>query len=306
MSEILFNEVGMRFPGRTILNRVHLPVSAGELVTAVGPSGCGKSTLLNLLFGALPPSIGSVAIDGEEVEEVSPKVGIVYQDYRLNLLPNATVLDNVALGYEGLHTNLLHRVLLLPRYWRIRREALERARVLLADVGLPADAEKKYPHELSGGMQQRVAIALALITQPTVLVMDEPCSGLDETTRRGIQDLVLSKWDGGKMTIFFVSHDLREAVFLGSRVIGLSQHWTYDDGAPGNGALVVVDIEPPGGRQMRDQWYKQESEFLAAVELVRRTAIEPSGHKPLKLSERVITHSDGVVVEPRAQEVSHE
>jgi NitT/TauT family transport system ATP-binding protein len=305
MSNILFHEVGMRFPGRTILNRVHLPVSAGELVTAVGPSGCGKSTLLNLLFGALSPSLGSVAIDGEEVSGVSTKAGIVYQDYRLNLMPHATVLDNVALGYEGLHSNLSERVLLLPSYWRIRREARERARALLADVGLPTDAERKYPHELSGGMQQRVAIALALITEPKVLVMDEPCSGLDETTRRGIQDLVLEKWDGGKMTIFFVSHDLREAVFLGSRVIGLSQHWTYDDGASGNGALVVVDIETPGGRQMHDQRYKLDSAFLDTVELVRRTAIEPNGHKPLKLSERVTTHSDAVSVEPRAKEVSH-
>jgi NitT/TauT family transport system ATP-binding protein len=306
MSDILFHDVGMRFPGRTILNRVHLPVTAGELVTAVGPSGCGKSTLLNLLFGALSPSLGSVAIDGEEVSGVSTKAGIVYQDYRLNLMPHATVLDNVALGYEGLHSNLTERLLRLPSYWRVRREARERARELLADVGLPTDAEKKFPHELSGGMQQRVAIALALITEPKVLVMDEPCSGLDETTRRGIQDLVLEKWDGGKMTIFFVSHDLREAVFLGSRVIGLSQHWTYDDSAAGNGALVVVDIETPGGRQMHDQRYKLDSAFLDAVELVRRTAIEPNGHKPLKLSERVTTHSDAVPVEPRAKEVSHE
>ena len=306
MSNILFHEVGMRFPGRTILNRVHLPVSTGELVTAVGPSGCGKSTLLNLLFGALSPSLGSVAIDGEEVSGVSTKAGIVYQDYRLNLMPHATVLDNVALGYEGLHSNLSERLLLLPSYWPIRREARERARALLADVGLPTDAERKYPHELSGGMQQRVAIALALITEPKVLVMDEPCSGLDETTRRGIQDLVLEKWDGGKMTIFFVSHDLREAVFLGSRVIGLSQHWSYDDGAAGNGALVVVDMETPGGRQMHDQRYKLDSAFLDAVELVRKTAIEPNGQKPLKLAERVTTHSDAVHVEPRAKEVSHE
>ena len=306
MSDILFHEVGMRFPGRTILNRVHLPVSAGELVTAVGPSGCGKSTLLNLLFGALSPSMGSVAVGGEEVVEVSTKVGIVYQDYRLNLMPHATVLENVALGYEGLYSTLPDRVLLLPRFWRVRREARERARALLADVGLPPDAEKKYPSELSGGMQQRVAIALALITEPKVLVMDEPCSGLDETTRRGIQDLVLQKWDGGKMTIFFVSHDLREAVFLGSRVIGLSQHWTYNDGVAGNGALVVVDMETPGGRQMHDQRYKLDSAFLDAVELVRGTAIEPNGQKPIKLADRVITHSDAVRVEPREKEVSHE
>jgi NitT/TauT family transport system ATP-binding protein len=306
MSDIMFNEVGMHFPGRTILNRVHLPVSAGELVTAVGPSGCGKSTLLNLLFGALSPSIGSVTIDGEEVEEVSPKVGIVYQDYRLNLLPNANVLANVALGYEGLHSNLPARLLHLPQFRRVRREARERARALLADVGLPADAEKKYPHELSGGMQQRVAIALALITAPKVLVMDEPCSGLDETTRRGIQDLVLRKWDGGKMTIFFVSHDLREAVFLGSRVIGLSQHWVYDNGIPGNGALVVADVETPGGRAMHDQRYKLDTAFLDTVELLRRTAIEPNGQKPLKLSDRVLTHTDAAQIEPRTQEVSHD
>ncbi|KKN46814.1 hypothetical protein LCGC14_0669430 [marine sediment metagenome] len=214
-----------------VLDNVDLSVQEGEFCTVVGPSGCGKSTLLRLILGQEMPTKGSLQIDGKPVGFANAERGIVYQKY--SLFPQLSVIDNVLLG-KKLGAN--------KAQWRAHKEELkDEAMHFLSSVKLAAHAGK-YPHELSGGMQQRVAVMQALIMKPRILLMDEPFGALDPGTREDIQLFLLEQQQKHNMTLFFVTHDLEEAVFLGSRLLVLSQYYT-DNRGPNvrRGAKVVAD-----------------------------------------------------------------
>jgi sulfonate transport system ATP-binding protein len=199
-------DLGKRFAnGVTALGPLDLFVGRGEIVGVVGTSGCGKSTLLRIIGGLEPATGGSVRIDGEPVRGPRPEIGIVFQEPRL--MPWLTVAGNVTFGLDG-----------VPR---ARRRAL--ADTALAKVGLTPFAQA-LPRELSGGMAQRVALARALVTEPEILLLDEPFSALDAFTRIRLQDELLRLWAIDRPTLLFVTHDIDEALALADRVIVLRGH----------------------------------------------------------------------------------
>jgi len=202
------------------LDRVNLEVADQEFVCLVGSSGCGKSTLLNIIAGLDLPTSGTVEIDHEPVIGPGPDRGMVFQTY--SLYPWRTVAENIAFGLECVRL----------------RKAERRARVqeLLGIVGLAKFADHT-PDQLSGGMRQRVAIARALAPEPDVLLLDEPFGALDAQTRRAMQDFLLTVWRRTQSTVVFVTHDIPEAIYLGSRVVALASH-------PGR---VIADIDVPFG-----------------------------------------------------------
>lgn len=178
----------------------------GEFIGILGPSGCGKSTVLRLIAGLaphFPATTGTVLVGGEPVTAPGPDRGFVFQDYAN--FPHRTVLDNVAFGLECAQ---------VPE-----KERRERALEWIGKVGLdPKKDALKYPHQLSGGMNQRVAIARTLIMHPRIILMDEPFGALDPSTRQRMQDLLISLWRELEATVFFITHDVPEAVYLGDRV----------------------------------------------------------------------------------------
>jgi NitT/TauT family transport system ATP-binding protein len=197
----------------------------GEFVAVLGPSGCGKSTILRLIAGLTPQhpaTTGSVLVDNKPVTGPGPDRGMVFQDY--TSFDNRSVLDNIAFGLECRGVSKQERYA-LARQW-------------ITKVGLDVDSDAgKYPHELSGGMRQRVAIARTLILQPRIILMDEPFGALDPHTRMQMQDLLVSLWHEVHATVFFVTHSIEEAVYLGDRVFILSR-------SPGT-LLHQIDVEPP-------------------------------------------------------------
>jgi NitT/TauT family transport system ATP-binding protein len=199
---IELGDAGARFE---VLHDVSVTVEPGEFICLLGPSGCGKSTLLGALAGHLTPSKGRLALDGAPIAGPDPDRGLVFQHH--TLFPWKTVLDNVGYGLK------------MKGVPRAERE--QRARELLALVGLQG-FERRYPRELSGGMQQRVEIARVLINHPRVLLMDEPFGALDALTRTRMQELLLDLWARMRTTILFVTHDIDEALFLADRVLVLS------------------------------------------------------------------------------------
>jgi NitT/TauT family transport system ATP-binding protein len=202
----------MRYEAQVVLENVNLHIDNHEFVTIVGASGCGKSTFLRLLLGVEVPSRGQLFIDGEPlVSEPGPERGIVFQRY--SLFPHLTVRKNLLLGLELKGSAFSGRL-----FGSRRRRALDRADELLEAVGLHASADK-YPHQLSGGMQQRLSIAQSVICEPKILLLDEPFGALDPGTTADMHALILKLWNMNKMTIFMVTHDLRESFELGTRVL---------------------------------------------------------------------------------------
>jgi NitT/TauT family transport system ATP-binding protein len=197
----------------------------GEFVCILGPSGCGKSTILRLIAGLEPqhpPTVGKVMVQGKQVTGPGADRGMVFQDY--TSFDNRTVVDNIAFGLECAG---------VPRGPRI-----DLARQWIERVGLNvAKDQYKYPHELSGGMRQRVAIARSLILRPRLILMDEPFGALDPMTRVHMQDLLVSLWRAVEATVFFVTHSIEEAVYLGDRVYILSS-------APGT-LVREIEVEAP-------------------------------------------------------------
>ena len=179
-----------------------LTIDEGEFVCLLGPSGCGKSTLLKIVAGLIPPSGGSVRINGRAVTGPGPDRAVVFQDYAL--FPWMTVVDNVGFGLAARGVDAMRR-----------RQAAEE---LLRVVGL-ADFGRKYPHHLSGGMKQRVSIARALAVDPVLLLMDEPFGALDAQTRYVMQQELLRIWRAYHKTVLFVTHSIEEALYLGDRVL---------------------------------------------------------------------------------------
>lgn len=219
----------------------------GEFVAVLGPSGCGKSTVLRLIAGLAPQhpaTTGTVLVQGQPVVAPGADRGMVFQDY--TSFDNRSVLDNVAFGLECQGV--------------AKAERHERAREWIAKVGLNVSTDAaKYPHELSGGMRQRVAIARTLILRPQIILMDEPFGALDPHTRMQMQDLLVSLWNEVQATVFFVTHSIEEAVYLGDRVFILSR-------SPGT-LLHQIEVEPPNRPAMEMQ---QEAGFQKTVYSIRR------------------------------------
>jgi NitT/TauT family transport system ATP-binding protein len=264
--QLLIQDVHKSYGTKTVLEDIDLAVRQGEFCTVVGPSGCGKSTLLRLILGQEEPSSGHLYINGKPVGLPDTDRGIVYQRY--SLFPHLSVLDNVVLS----------QTLRLPPWTarRRRKTFVAEAMHYLERMRL-AEHAHKLPSALSGGMQQRVAIAQALLGKPQILLMDEPFGALDPATREEMQLFILELWENSGMTIFFVTHDLEEALFLGSRIFVLSQF--YID-ARGNGkeikrgARVVADHHLQ--RRAGATTVKRNQEFQDLLESVRRDGFNPA------------------------------
>ncbi|GFM79868.1 lauroyl acyltransferase [Pseudomonas cichorii] len=235
MSFISVRNVWQQYDDQVVLEGLNLEVAEGEFCTLVGASGCGKSTFLRLLLGQEIPSRGAITLDGKVLaNEPDPSRGVVFQRY--SVFPHLSVLDNVALGLELPNAPWLGRL-----FGQAKRDAREQAAVLLHKVGL-GHALDKYPTQLSGGMQQRLAIAQALIMKPRVLLLDEPFGALDPGIRKDMHNLLLELWQETKLTVFMVTHDLSEGFNLGTRLMVFDKV-RQDPHAPGAyGARITYDI----------------------------------------------------------------
>lgn len=209
---ITIDHVTRTYPGRhnaeptVALKDVSLEINAQEFVVAVGPSGCGKTTLLNLLAGFESPTAGEISFDSKVLTGPSAERVVVFQ--QPTLYPWLPVRDNIALGLKLKHPRAID--------WK-------RVDYFIDMMGLKG-FEKHAPYQLSGGMQQRVAIARALIVEPAVLLMDEPFGALDAQTRNDMQEFLLKLWERIKATVFFITHDVEEAILLADRVIVMTAH----------------------------------------------------------------------------------
>ena len=241
MSKLVIDNVSRTFPGVrggapvTALTPTNLSVAANDFITILGPSGCGKSTLLRIVAGLDRPSTGEVRLDGRRITGPGADRGMVFQSY--TLFPWLTVAQNIAFGLRE----------------KGRRDAETRDIVAsyIDKVGLKG-FENHWPKQLSGGMQQRTAIARALANDPEILLLDEPFGALDNQTRSLMQELLLGIWERERKTVLFVTHDIEEAIFLASRVIVMSAR-------PGRiKADLAVDLPHP-----RDYKMKTSPEFSA-------------------------------------------
>lgn len=211
VSAVALNGVGCVFPSTTgaedyvAVRDVTLSIADGEFVSVVGPTGCGKSTILNIIAGLLRPTAGSVEIFGKPLAGLNRTAGYLFQADAI--MPWRTALQNVAAGLEIRGVG--------------ERERLARARDWLARVGLGAK-ENAYPHQLSGGMRRRVALAQMLIVDPRIVLMDEPFSALDVQTRQLMENELLDLWSTNRKSVVFITHDLEEAIALSDRVVVLS------------------------------------------------------------------------------------
>ena len=212
----------------TALKDLDLQVAPGEFCAVVGPTGCGKSTTLTLVSGLERPSVGTVQVHGKDVSGITPGVAFMFQTDAV--LPWKTVLDNVALG---------------PRFRGTpKAEANAKARDWLSRVGL-AGFEDRFPHQLSGGMRKRVALAQSLINEPRILLMDEPFSALDVQTRAIMSNELLQLWDLTRPAVVFVTHDLEEAIALADKVVVLTA-------GPGGTVKATFDIDLPRPRVVQE------------------------------------------------------
>ncbi len=225
----------------TALRDFDLTIQPGEFCAVVGPTGCGKSTTLTMVSGLERPSEGTVVVDGRPVSGITPGVGFMFQQDAV--FPWKSVLDNVAAG---------------PRFrGQSRAKANMTARDWLRRVGL-AGFEDRYPHQLSGGMRKRVALAQSLINEPRVLLMDEPFSALDVQTRSIMSDELLGLWEQTRPAVIFVTHDLEEAIALADKVVVLTA-------GPG----TIKDVFPVNlPRPRRVQEIRFEPEFVAIYEKI--------------------------------------
>ena len=206
---VRFESVTVRFGDHTALDELSLSIEEGEFVTIIGRSGCGKTTTLRLINGLLAPDSGRVLVNGQDVARadlIQLRRGIGYAIQEVGLFPHMTVRENIAY------------VPSLSRQWT-RAETRKNVETLLQTVGMEPDMAGRYPHELSGGQRQRVGIARALAARPLILLMDEPFGAVDEITRRSLQEEIAGLWKKLGITVIFVTHDIGEAMRLGSRML---------------------------------------------------------------------------------------
>jgi NitT/TauT family transport system ATP-binding protein len=241
-TEIVLRNVSVAYPcgrsgAKTVLAGIDLEIATGEFVVILGETGCGKSTLLRLILGQEFPTGGSIDVGGKPVRRIDARCGYVPQKY--SLFPDRTVLGNVMYGPENARNRLLGRW--RSSFWRFRRTLRAEATAYLERMGLRPQDLTKYPHQLSGGMQQRVAIAQALLMRPPVLLMDEAFSALDPSTRAKLQEQLHAIWLDLRPTIVFVTHNTQEALLLGTRLVMLGRHLD-DRSQRGN---ILLDMPNP-------------------------------------------------------------
>lgn len=236
MSAILsLRDVWVEYGDKVVLERVDLDIEPGSFVSIIGPSGAGKSTLLRVILGQEAITKGTILLDGTPLTpECGPDRGVVFQRY--SVFPHLSVLRNVMFGLECAQASLTARL-----FGAARRAAEEEATEMLRAVGL-GDSLHLYPAQMSGGMQQRLAIAQALIKRPRILLLDEPFGALDPGIRADMHALITRLWRDYALTIVMVTHDIREAFTLGTRVLALDKR-RHDPHAPHRfGATAVYDL----------------------------------------------------------------
>ncbi|HEY9081156.1 ABC transporter ATP-binding protein [Magnetovibrio sp.] len=235
MTKISVVNLWKEYPGQIVLERVNLDLKEKTFCSIVGASGCGKSTFLRILLGQEAQTRGSITIDGAPLpDDPGPDRGIVFQRY--SVFPHLTAAQNVAFGLETERAPFLGRLFGAPR-----KAALDEARTYLEAVGLDHAADK-YPAELSGGMQQRLAIAQALVKKPKVLLLDEPFGALDPGIRADMHDLITKLWNDNDMTVFMVTHDLEEGFKLGTRLLVFDKVRIDPDEPGAYGATITYDL----------------------------------------------------------------
>lgn len=250
--KIVIENVGKTYAGPKgeslqALEDINLTIDPEEFVVLVGPSGCGKSTLLNMVGGLLSPSSGSIYVEGLN-EDRDPAIGVVFQE--IGLFPWRTAAQNIAFGMEEMGLPAAERADRLTRY--------------ISLVGLTG-FEHSYPHQLSGGMRQRVGIARALAIQPDILLMDEPFSALDAQTRTLMQEELLDIWDKTRLSTLYVTHNIQEAVYLADRVVVLSRR-------PGR-ILQTITIDMPKRKRGLAESAAQFTGYVDAIwGLIRKDA----------------------------------
>ncbi len=233
--QIRIRKLWKSYGDRVVLENLALDVHAGEFVAIVGASGCGKTTFFRMLLGEEQPSRGEMLLDGQPwPQEPDADRGVVFQKY--SVFPHLTALANVRLTLEVPNARVLGRL-----FGTARRDADEKAHAMLASVGL-ADSANKYPHELSGGMQQRLALAQSLVAKPKILLLDEPFGALDPGMRADMHGLMKSLWRQHRFTVFMVTHDIEEGFSLGSRML-VFDRVRVDPQAPQRyGAQITYDL----------------------------------------------------------------
>jgi NitT/TauT family transport system ATP-binding protein len=271
-TEIALRDVSVAYPAgregmRTVLSGINLEIAAGEFVAVLGETGCGKSTMLRLILGQEFPTSGFVEVDAKPVKRIDARCGYVPQKY--SLFPDRTVLGNVMFGPENANSRFLGR--LRPSYFRFHKSLRAEAKRYLERMGLRPQDLNKYPHQLSGGMQQRVAIAQALLMKPPVLLMDEAFSALDPSTRSSLQEQLHAIWQESRPTIVFVTHNTQEALMLGTRLILLGRQ-PEEQSQKSN---VLLDMEVPTAR-LPFARRQHSSEFHELHEYVKQLAYKSS------------------------------
>jgi len=291
-------QVSHWFGPKRVLHEVEVQVPRGQFLSLVGPSGCGKSTLLRAILGTHRPHQGTIFVwppgnpDGVAVREPGPDRGIVYQQY--SLYPFLTALENVAVGLMLDQTSFPFRIFQWPKWRLLRKRHRAEAEAMLARVKL-ADALDLYPHEMSGGMRQRVALAQALIMKPEIILLDEPFGALDESTREDLQQLLLSLHEENvaksrtgaspAYTLIIVTHELNEALLVGDRVVGLSQYWDWkcENHTSCPGATIIYDKTAP---IFKTEHAAEREEFAHQREEIRRVVFDPA--IPSKRTEHIV------------------
>ena len=235
MATVTVRRLWKEYGHQVVLENLNLTIADGEFVTIVGASGCGKTTFLRMLLGVEKPTKGELLIDGQPVPpEPGPERGIVFQRY--SLFPHLTVTQNLLLGLEFTGSRIFGRL-----FGAKRRAALDKANQLLDSIGLYS-ARDKYPSQLSGGMQQRLSIAQSVICEPKILLLDEPFGALDPGITADMHEIILKLWEMNRMTIFMITHDLKESFQLGTRLLVFDKR-RHDPQAPeAYGATVTYDL----------------------------------------------------------------
>ena len=247
--------LGAAYGPRRVLEGIDLAAEPGRTLCVIGPSGCGKTTLLTVLAGLRPAAAGTVRLDGSPVPAGDPRVGLILQHF--GLFPWMTAAGNVEVGLK------------LRRVGRHERRRI--ARLELERVGL-ADEAGRWPGQLSGGQQQRVAIARTMALQPTLLLMDEPFSALDELTREGLQDLLAERLAERPVAAVLVTHSVEEAVRLGTSVLVLAPAGPRGPGP----SRIAARVELPWGRDRPGRADRAFFEACAEVRLALRRAVVPA------------------------------
>ncbi len=235
MSFISIRHLWKEYGSRVVLENISLEIEQGEFVSIVGASGCGKTTFFKMLLGEEKPTRGTMLLDGNPwPEEPDADRGVVFQRY--SVFPHLTAIQNVMLGLEFRDAKITTRL-----FGAKKRNALEQAQAMLESVGLGNNSHK-FPHQLSGGMQQRLALAQSLIREPKILLLDEPFGALDPGIKADMHALLLALWQEKQFSVFMVTHDIQEGFLLGTRMLVFDRIRNDPQQPDAYGAKVSYDI----------------------------------------------------------------